>query len=319
MNTSLEKIESVPVPNLAGFASEFLSDAEEYLPKERITEIVTSAHNNLSEIKKTLESNDGTKSIVTYDRFKKRFSVGVEEGVTIGAIIASRHLGTSVQLPQSLEASGDGKKLVRIMTEKISTDQMTGELNRELGTNLAEKTRMKDVMKSDAYLKIAERSGLESKQMGVKAEQVVMGALEAIAIDRPDLGLSVMSANAYQDVEEKIDFIISTKQKRRGVGFEKGDVSFDEKHIGIQFTVNTSKKEHKLDQIAKAKERGVDVDDILYVAIDMKILSAAIYSWEKDLKPIRGPWSYLPETIRKIATIELFQGILTPEQVKTLQ
>ncbi|MDB4984152.1 MAG: hypothetical protein JWM20_331 [Patescibacteria group bacterium] len=304
--------------NPADFAYEFLGDAIEHLHEDQIAAIVERAKSSQSEILESIKTPSEHSRNVSYDKFKKRFSVAGEEGVTMGQIIAARHMGMDVTIPEEVDQSGDGKKLRRILAEKISQDRIANDANRELGTVLSEKAKMRDMMKSEAYRKIAERSGVESEQLGVKAEQIVMGALETIAIDRPDLGLSIASANAYQDVEEKIDFIISTKQKKRGIGIEKDEVSFDEKHIGIQFTINTSKREHKEDQIKKAKARGMDVDDILYVAIDMKILSLAISSWKKDGKSIKGPWSYLPESVRKAAIANLFDSVLTQDQVRGL-
>lgn len=255
---------------------------------------------------------------VSYDKYKSSFKVGNEAKVSMGNIVAARHLGISLSLPKLLESSGEGKRARKLASEFMVRDTLCEELNGELARALAADTKRKDLFKSQAYEKIAERSGKDSEQLGVIAERIMMNVLEALMIDRPDLGFMVSPANAYQDVEEKIDFIIATKQKKRGVGVETEDVVSEQKHIGVQFTINTQKKEHKLDQIAKAKERGVDVDDIVYVAIDQGTLRKAIGTWEHEGKALVGPWKYLPLETRRATLKELFKGILSPEQEASL-
>jgi hypothetical protein len=76
--------------------------------------------------------------------------------------------------------------------------------------------------------------------------------------------------------------------------------------------------EHKMDQINKAKERGTDVDDIVYVDINDKLLKGAVSKWEKEGKTIAGPWGFLPNEIRKQTLARLFNGLLTVEQEKSL-
>jgi hypothetical protein len=316
LTPSIEK--KTPEKDPADFVFEFLGDASEHLLEDVIANIVSSARSAQPEILDSLKNQSEHSRTVSYDKYKKRFSVSGEEGLSMGTIITARHMGIEVTLPDELDKSGDGKKLRKVLAQKISEDRITDNVNRELGNALAEKTKMRDALKSEAYQKIADRAGIKSEQLGVQAEQIMMGALEAIAIDHSDLGLSITPGNAYQDVEEKIDFIISTKTKRRGVEVEKNETTFDEKHIGIQFTINSSKQEHKTDQIKKAKARGVDVDDILYVALDMKILAQSISDWKKANRPIKGPWAYLPEQVKKTAISNFFDSILTPDQIRGL-
>lgn len=178
------------------------------------------------------------------------------------------------------------------------------------------------MLKSKAYQAIADRSTLESssEQLGVIAESVMQGFAEMVAIDRPDLGISVAPANAYQDVAEKIDFIVTTKTKKRGAGIEVVDPLIEERHIGIQFTVNTSEKtrEHKHDQIEKAKARGTDLDDIVYFAFDVHMIRSAMNTWEQKGKPLSGIWGELSPEAQQRALDGLFTNVLSPEQQKSL-
>lgn len=267
---------------------------------------------------KDKENQKGNGPVAEYDKYKKKFNVGKEEGLSMGSIVSARRWGVDINLSENIEQSGEGKKLSKVMKAKQMEDILNTHLNKELAERLAEINRKKDMMMSMAYAKISERTGVESKQLGVMAEQIIIGVLEGMSIDRPDLGFDIIEANAFQDVNNKIDFIIATKHKNRGVGINKNETSFEEKSIGIQFTTNTSKGEHKADQIAKAKGRGVEVDDIVYVEMDKKILQEAISKWEKDGKSISGPWKFLSPEIRRQILSNLLGGLLDEEQKKSL-
>ncbi|MBP6904667.1 MAG: hypothetical protein KBB91_01255 [Candidatus Pacebacteria bacterium] len=296
-------------------AEQFLGDTQEYIPPTVLEEILERAE----QYGETLAQREPAQE-VSYNKYKKSFFIG-DTPVTAGQILASRHLGATVTLPETLESSLDGKKLRRTYTKAHLDDFIFDELNRELATALAKEVASKDVLKATAYRAIAERSGEgkeHNEQLGVLAEKIVHGVAEMIALDRPDLGITVHTANAYQDVEEKIDFIVATKQKRRGAGIEAMDLPLEEKHVGIQFTINTAKESFKKDQIAKAKERGIDVDDIVYVALDSTLLRNALHAWERAGKPIAGPWAHIPKETKEKAIIALFDTVLTEEQVASL-
>lgn len=311
------------IKNLAeNFAKSFLGDEIKYLEKNKISEILLETENKFAEdeIEKNLVNNLNEKN-VSYNKYKKSFEIKGENDISMGNIISARRLGVEVSLPKDLEKFGDGKKIHRIMLEKNLNDFLCGKLNKELAKNLSEKIKQQDVLKSKAYEKISERSGVENKQAGVMAEQMIIGVLEGLSIDRSDLGFNVLEANAYQDVNNKIDFIIETKKAKRGVGVNREGENtheFKGKSIGIQFTINSSKAEHKADQIAKAKERGLEVDDIIYVQLDSKILHEAVSKWEKAGKSVSGPWKFLSSEVRILTLTNLFKDILSEEQIKSL-
>lgn len=232
-------------------------------------------------------------------------------------------MGTNFVLDKDLEKFtkvSDVKnigKIKNLLSENKIKNILFAKLNKELAKNLSEKNKRIDLLKAEAYEKISERSGIENKQAGVMAEQMIIGVLEGLSIDRSDLGFNVLEANAYQDVNNKIDFIIETKQVKRGVGVETGDI-LKGKSIGIQFTINSSKAEHKADQINKAKSRGLEVDDIIYVQLDSSVLREAVSKWEKSGKLISGPWKFLSPEIRIATLTNLFKDILSEEQIKSL-
>lgn len=297
-------------------ADRFLEDQKTLLLSEQYFQIVSEVEANRHLCTDVMEREEG-KRLVQYDKYKKSFTVAGEKS-TLGEIVAARHLGIELALPAILESSGDGKRARKLFVERNLEDTLFAKLNATLGSTLAETTRREDMLKAKAYEEIAKRSGKKSEQLGVLAEQILIGVAETIAIDRPDLGITVLPANAYQDVEEKIDFIIESKQKKRGVGAEARELSDEARSVGVQFTINTSKAVHKAEQIAKAKERGVHVDDIVYVAIEKKILQEAIEKWTKANKPISGPWAYLSVEMRRATLQAVFSGVLSQEQEQSL-
>lgn len=303
-------------PNHAAFAEQFLGDAGRYVSEEEVQTILKEATTRKEKETAVAE----TTAAVSYDRYKKTFLLG-NTPVTKGQLVASRHLGASFMLPDALDDSFDGKKLRALCAQKNDEDFIFTSLNKLLAEALAKETERKDALKATAYAAIAARSqegDMQHEQLGVLAEHIVHGVAEMIAIDRPDLGITVHAANAYQDVEEKIDFIITTKQKRRGAGIESKELPPEEKHVGIQFTINTAKESFKKEQIAKAKERGVDVDDIVYVAIDSTVLKNALRQWEQGGKAITGPWAHMPTEAKRKLLFALFHSVLTEEQENSL-
>lgn len=303
-------------PALIADKDSFLGDEGKYLSEEKIENALLVTKEKKEQLIKELKS-EGGKNPISYDKYKKSFFIN-EEKATMGEIIASRHFDRDLTFPDLLEQSGEGKRVYKNYLSYKTRDFLQQELNHDLADSLAKKTYREDMLKSKAYEEIRDRSKIESKQMGVVAEKVMIGFAETIAIDRPDLGLTIMPGNAFLDVEQKIDFILETTHKKRGVGVDAKDLSEEHKSVGIQFTINTAKQVSKAEQIAKAKERGISVDDIVYVAIDQNTLRGALEAWEKAQRPIQGPWHFLPSATKKKAIDELFKNVLTPEQQESL-
>lgn len=302
-------------------ASLFLGDETRFVDTEIIDKVIRDVSNQEHETRQEMENTKN--DTVIYDRYHKSFSVRKDKGISIGEIVSARRWGVNVSLPKELENFGDGKRVRKLMLEARSHDVLCSILNKELSTKLSTDTQKRDALLSRAYSKVAERSLseniFENKQTGVLAEQVIIGLLEGLSIDHPEFGFKVTETNAYQDVQNKIDFILSTKEKKRGVGVNREDSLKENKTIGIQLTTNSNSKEHKIDQINKAKERGVDVDDIVYVEIKKETLENAIKKWEELGKKISGPWSYLPEDLKTRTAKSLLDGFLTEEQERSLQ
>ena len=293
---------------------EFLGETKELFSPEEIE--ILAQEVAVFETKLITERGDFERAIF-YNKHTKTFSEGTNV-LTKGQIVSSRHFQGRLSLPKSQDTSFEEKKLTKTYHEGLVADFVFSKTNKILAEKLAEIFQMKNTDKAEAYEAIARREEVGSEQLGVVAEKLMIGLAECIAIDRPDLKIKVLPANAYEDVENKIDFIIETTQKKRGAGIETKDLEPEHKSVGIQFTINTNKKSFKEGQISKAKERGVHVDDIVYVDIDMNILLEAMKKWEKSGKPISGPWNYLPKETKIGAIKGLFHSVLTTEQEESL-
>ncbi len=296
-------------------------------------EALANATEQATYTEKNLWNENTSRKEVAYDKYKKSFLVDGEK-VTLGQLVASRHFNENFNIPTDTAKTFEGKKLQKTYTEYAVRDVLTKSLNKDLATMLAEKAKREDMFKSKAYEAIASREGngekenkqqAENKQLGVVAEKMMQGIAEMIALDRPDLHLEIRPANAFQDVEEKIDFIITAKTKKRGVGIEASNTSdklennYEERNYGIQFTVNASKTAHKMDQIEKARGRATDVDDILLVSIDQTLVRKALADWNKNGRHLNGPFGYMPENARQVIVEKLFEGVLQKEEIESLQ
>lgn len=243
--------------------------------------------------------NQKNNTEIKYNHHKSEFS-GNGKKVSKGEIIASRHFGFSFDT-QNLGTSFEEKTVSKNYNYFNLRDIYLNKINQKLVALLYEENKNKDSMKAEAYKATFERinrlDNTEEKQLGFFAEQLMIATFERLSIDRKDeLGIDIYPANAYQDVNDKIDFVISSKNKSRGIGTT----------IGIQFTINQSAKEHKQEQISKAKFRNYEVDDILLVIMDQKFLAKAKKDWEDNGKDIAGPWKYLPKDVRE----KILQSVL---------
>jgi hypothetical protein len=177
------------------------ADQEALLGEEIITHAKASALETEKVISEKIKT--GNKEI-TYNKYKKSLFID-DESVTLGQIIASRHFDDNFKIGDTTAKTFEGKKLLQTYTEYRTRDTLTENLNKDLATVLAEKTKREDMFKSKAYEAIAKREGNNSEQLGVIAEKMMQGIAEMISLDRPDLHLEIRPANAFQDVEEKID------------------------------------------------------------------------------------------------------------------
>jgi len=157
-----------------------------------------------------------------------------------------------------------------------------------------EHSKLNDHRKQDTYTRISERSEqLDGMSDGILAEKMMVSLLTKAQKDY-HLPFVLHKVDIYEDVENKIDFIVSLETHDRGVR-----VAEEGSDVGIQFTLNDNKTELKQDQIDKSKIRGdAEIDDIILVTMPFVKIRDAFNKWrydengnrinEKKLDP-RGP------------------------------
>lgn len=135
------------------------------------------------------------------------------------------------------------------------------------------------------------------------------------------LNFEIIDTNLYQDIEQKIDFIIHRRNRLRGVATEVDDNMQD---IGIQFTTNTDPNvlNRKIEQVERVKRSlGPDgaIEDLTLVKMSPE-LSQTLYAnykrWRDDPRKLPGgPDKLLPADFKEQLFRNILNGILSPEEV----
>lgn len=195
---------------------------------------------------------------------------------------------------------------------KYYLEQLKSDLREKLDTQIIiseTANTHSDTFKQNAYRAIGERMENGSEQGGVIAEKMVKNFLKKLTIET-DADFEIIDADVHQDVEQKIDFIIHRKnnERNRGAKIEQSDTATDItfQDIGIQFTMNTNKTEHKEKQINNAKKHLDDnIDDIVLVTLPIEQASNLYKKWNQN------PSSGGPEKSWDIHTQEqIFRGVM---------
>ncbi|MEX0877790.1 MAG: hypothetical protein WDZ40_02945 [Candidatus Spechtbacterales bacterium] len=175
--------------------------------------------------------------------------------------------------------------------------------------------------RKEAYKRFKEskEAGEREHTGGFIAEGMVKNILKKLRYDMEDADFSVEEADIFQDVEQKIDFIIHKAPRRRGVNVEAEDVE----NIGIQFTTNTMARKTKERQVKSSKEKlknaeTSDIDDLALVIFPLSISVDLVKEWEKQGKPAGGPDKFIHRHLAKKIFEALLKNILKPERIEEI-
>jgi hypothetical protein len=245
------------------------------------------------------------------DRFACRMEDGKRRHLTLGELMTDGDWGVRYAL--------DPKTVPRNIRKRYAIEDAKRELQDRLDTQIAiqesRSTRTHE-FKQKAYEAILEKrtEGTDMLQSGLVAERMVKNLLKKISID---LGadFKIVDVDVYQDVENKIDFVVRRTQAERGV-----DVQADDAHVGIQFTINPTRhaQHHKEKQIAKAKQNlqpGDRVKDIVLVAIPLDDVLERYGAWKKRRTPGGPDALWDAETKRKILR-GVLHGFIPDEEIE---
>lgn len=244
----------------------------------------------------TVTQKDGEFFVVSKD--------GTKQPITISEIMTDGEWGVEYTFDDSVNIhdirSYYLEALKSDLREKLDAQIIISEINNS----------WVDTRKKDAYQKIEERLGKENHQEGVVAEKMVKNFLKKLSIDT-DADFEIVDADVYQDVEQKIDFIIRRKavERNRGVGVEES------KDVGIQFTTALGKSEHKERQIEKSKRNlEEDIDDIVLVSLPAYQASALYRVWSQNKKP-GGPEKMWGSDVQETLFRGVMDKVLSPEEI----
>ncbi|OGI88070.1 hypothetical protein A2995_01850 [Candidatus Nomurabacteria bacterium RIFCSPLOWO2_01_FULL_33_24] len=238
--------------------------------------------------------------------FKGGKLITEEKEITLGELVTDGDWGIKYYL---------GETIPRIVKKEF----LLAKAKREILLLLNDQIIINELSSPTDELKKKAYRGIESReennlQPGIIAERMVKNLIKKETIDK-DIDFRIIEADVYQDVEEKIDFIIKRKNKNRGVGVQASNV------FGIQFTINTNEKvlERKKRQIryAKYQARQEGIGDIILVNIPINDVMKVYNEWQEK-KSSGGPdklWKI--ETKKKIFK-NVLKGILSEEEINQL-
>ena len=219
---------------------------------------------------------------------------GTDAELTAGEILTDGEWGLKYQLdPETMPRAVRKEFLVREAKRQLMelADQQI----------IKQETNRRDVDfgKREAYIRSAADKRDKKFISGWVAEKMVKNLLTKLAVDE-GLDIEVLDTDIYQDIDQKIDFVIRRKSHNRGVEVETLPTA---NRLGIQFTTDPrpETKERKLRQIRNSKfqlDKTDHIDDIVLVSIQFGYVQKLWNQWkEKELPD--GPDKLLDPDIKK--------------------
>ncbi|MFA6604283.1 MAG: hypothetical protein WCT10_05650 [Patescibacteria group bacterium] len=237
---------------------------------------------------------------------------GKDVPVTVGEIVTDLAWGIDYDLDRETVPRLTRKRLLIERTKYELEDLLDLQILTEeiaSGNTHPERVRAYEARKTDR------ETG--EPPFGILAEKIMVQFLRKLSIDHK-LDFDVTSADIYQDVTQKIDFIIRRNVHNRGVRLEEGGPELAAK--GVQFTMNNNRVvlRRKAEQIEKSKQRLSEddhIDDIMLVVFDSRTLGEAFDKWRADRTP-GGPDQFLDPKLRKRLFFEMLGGLATNEELE---
>lgn len=248
------------------------------------------------------------------DRLFMRDGNGKRQEVTLGELAADAVWGEYRELdPLSVPRQTYKRLLVAQARAKLMDFLDAQIVAYETKSGSIEKHRR------EAFLKLKDTEGERGLDLGKVAERTVRSFLTKLGLEN-QFDFSVVQADAYQDVVQKMDFILLRKERGRGVRVEGSK----EERLGMQVTISESPTVLgvKRDMISKAKRRLRPEDrikDILLIQLNLKsVIRPAYDEWIAKKKPTGGPDAFLDEKTRKKMFVGVLQGMYKREEIEEM-
>lgn len=178
------------------------------------------------------------------------------------------------------------------MDDSVSHEDQLGIMGAQVRAKIADRyddqliafgknDRLSDDRKRDAYARMeSSQQSLDSMPDGILAEKMLVSFLTKMMHDS-DVIFTVERADAHDDIEYKMDFVITVASGRRGVR-----VGEPVQRIGIQFTMNTGATAHKQEQVSRVAKRihETEVDEVVLVTMPIADVRTNFERWRYDEK-----------------------------------
>lgn len=284
---------------------------EIYALQERKQAIMAEMRGELSALDDPARATEGerrpdARPVVTRDGtfFCRSRKTGQETEVTLGDMV------TDLAWDIDYELDGQAPREVRkrLIIERAKR-QLEDLLDRQIATEESANARTGERVK-EAYRRSMDARESGELPFGLVAERILSQMLRKAIIDR-GAPFTYRRADAFQDVTQKIDFIVRRVDHARGVRVEEGESLGA---TGIQFTLNPNPDvlERKAQQIARSKELLQEedhIDDIVLVRMAADVFGRAYERWERLRRPPGGPDALIDERDRDAILRELLKGM----------
>lgn len=190
-------------------------------------------------------------------------------------------------------------------------------VNRQIGIQESSDERNGQIRTT--YRQTQEQQDAGEWQGGKILERMVKNFLKKLSIDH-GLDFEIIEGDLFQDISQKIDFIIRRKIRRRGVRIEEAS---QKSTIGIQFTTikQANILEHKQRQIENAfAHLGPEstIEDIILVKMQVPNLKKKFEDWRYNAAaPPGGPDKFLNRDLMARVFRRLMKDFLAPEEIAT--
>lgn len=233
---------------------------------------------------------------------------GLQHEITLGEIMTDGAWGIRYALdPDSIPRPARKMYLVEEVKRELQAL-----LDQQIIADETESVQGGEGVKA-AYRAKSEEAGAERLPSGLVAERMVENFFKKITYDT-DVPFEIRLADVYQDVTQKIDFIVHRKTHIRGIGVEISDKD----DVGVQFTTRSGDLEHKKEQVKRARKylkQEDEVDDIMLVSVPLARTKELFEEWNIKKLP-GGPDKLWDRTTKGTVFRRVLEGVLTKEELE---
>ncbi|MDA0207961.1 MAG: hypothetical protein O3B64_00940 [bacterium] len=263
--------------------------------------------------------NNGEK-IELHEQHSKIFHVVYQDGafigsdgeqsfdLTLGELLTDASWGIDYDLDMDSVPSDIAKQYILSRAKRMLREL----LNRQLV--LIELDVNNDDQQKKSFSAVGERQKqgreLIAQDQGFIAEEMILNLIKKLVIDH-DLPVEIEEVDVYDDVVNKVDYVIRRTDRKRGVEIDVIDEESPER-IGVQFTLMFRKASMvgKRKTVLQALRRGMvgelqDLQDIAVVNVHPAYIKRSVNTWKKTRKP-GGP----DNCLEVAAKVDLVQKML---------